>query len=282
MSFFQRFQRQFYLAFSLFLLVLVATSLFATYQSFLQSSERQLLLQGGSKVVPLGVEEQLIRNATFSAVAKVNEKVVTGKALAASAAVTSFVTQKGNELLVLVNKSISLPSTYVPGDLVLLNPSLQTSGKARLRNQAAKQLAKMFAAAKTAEHSLVVTSAFRSYSEQVSTFNYWVAYAGLEAAKSFSARAGHSQHQLGTAADISAASVGYKLTQSFGSTTEGKWLAKNAYLFGFVLSYPKGKEKITGYSYEPWHFRYIGLSSAKKMRDLGLDLETFLKSYGVW
>lgn len=222
-----------------------------------------------------------VQNATYSAVPLIEDKIVSEKQ--AQPTMPSIITtSKGDHLLVLVNKSISLGSGYYPNDLVGLNSLVTSYPGAQLRTGAATQLVKMFAAAKNAGYNLTVTSAYRSYSTQQATFNYWVSVAGLAAASQISARPGHSQHQLGTAVDLSATTISNNLTPNFGNTPEGKWLADNSYKWGYVLSYPAGKEHITGYAYEPWHFRYIGVTAAGQMNSLGWDLETYLQNYGVW
>ncbi len=218
-----------------------------------------------------------IQNASYSAVPLIRDSITAQKGLP-----NDYVTQKGNNLLVLVNKTISLPSTYYPSDLISLEGLVVAYKGALLRAEAASQLSQMFKAAKKAGYNLTVTSAYRSYAAQQATFNYWVSTAGLVAASQISARPGHSQHQLGTAVDLSSTSVKNNLSPDFGNTPEGKWLAANSYRWGYVLSYPAGKENVTGYSYEPWHFRYIGVTSAKQMHNLGFDLETFLRNWGVW
>ena len=214
------------------------------------------------------------------------DKVVTSESFAPQPSLPSptiKVTNKGDNLLVLINKEIRLHSSYYPKDLVDLDKSIKTSyGSNQLRKEAAAALLKLFKAAEKKGFSLNVNSAYRSYQTQVATYNYWVSQVGVAQADRFSARPGHSQHQLGTTVDITSASVSYKLMESFGNTTEGKWLAANAYKYGFVLSYPKGFEGITGYTYEPWHFRYIGVGNAKKWKNSGLILETFLQKFGTW
>lgn len=189
---------------------------------------------------------------------------------------TIVTTDKGDNLLVLVNKKIRLPASYTPTDLVIVS-----GFTARLRTEAANKLIEMFAAAKNEGLNLTIVSAYRSYQDQVGVFNSWVASAGLKNAESFSARPGFSQHQLGTAVDIGAEGK-TTFSDSFGKTLEGVWLANNAYKFGFALSYPAGKEAITGYSYEPWHYRYIGVSNALAMTNSGLILEEYLQKFGVW
>lgn len=192
------------------------------------------------------------------------------------------VTNKGDNLLVLVNKSIRLSETYFPKDLVSLDSSIQSSLGMQLRKSVAEQILKLFNEAKKKGYKLNVNSSYRSYQTQVTTYNYWVSQVGVTEADRFSARPGHSQHQLGTTVDITSDTVDHKLVASFGDTPEGKWLANNAYKYGFVLAYPAGYEQITGYTYEPWHFRYIGVSNAQKWRNSGLILEEYLQKFRVW
>ena len=95
-----------------------------------------------------------------------------------------------------------------------------------------------------------------------------------------SALSGRSEHQTGLAMDISSKAMGYKLDQSFGNTLEGKWLSKNSAEFGFIIRYPKGKEAITGYTYEPWHMRYIGKDIAEEITNKGTTLEEYFEIEG--
>ena len=119
-------------------------------------------------------------------------------------------------------------------------------------------------------YDMSIVSGFRSYEKQKATFAYWASIDGAEVADTYSAQPGHSEHQTGLAMDISS------LRQSYGETSEGKWLAEHCWEYGFLLRYPKGSEKITGYIYEPWHVRYLGTSTAKLLHDSGLTLEEFL------
>lgn len=186
----------------------------------------------------------------------------------------------GAGLLTPVSKQHALPSDYVPPDLVLLPDRLQAPGFGGqvLRAGAASALDTMLSAAADAGYGIRSRSAYRSYATQAATFQYWVDVLGLEEAERVSARPGHSEHQLGTAADLTSATVGWELTESFGATGEGRWLADNAHRFGFALSYPESKESITGYRYEPWHYRYIGEQAAAEWRDSGLTLIEYLTS----
>lgn len=129
-----------------------------------------------------------------------------------------------------------------------------------LRQEALAQLQAMDAAARGAGIDIIVASAYRSYQQQAQLYQYYVDQNGEAAANRFSAKPGHSEHQLGTTVDLTSASSSYQLTDGYGGTPEGKWVAQNAYRFGFVMSYPEGKEAITGYVYEPWHFRYVGIT----------------------
>jgi D-alanyl-D-alanine carboxypeptidase len=191
-------------------------------------------------------------------------------------------THEPDNLLVLVNKRISLPKDYKPKDLVKLDSELVTFNKnLYLRKEAYQALKKMSQDAKRENIQLAIVSAFRSYYEQVSIFSDWEALVGKQIAETFSARAGHSQHQLGTAVDFST-TKGPDLSYNFGKTPEGIWLERNSFRFGYVLSYPSGKEDITGYNYEPWHFRYIGVESAKKLVREKLTLEEYLEKNGIW
>ena len=131
-------------------------------------------------------------------------------------------------------------------------------------------------AASEAGHLVAVVSSYRSYETQRNTFDYHVNEYGLEEALRVSARPGHSEHQLGTTVDFSSTTVGYELVEAFGSTPEGRWLADHAHEYGFILSYPEGKEAVTGYVYEPWHFRWVGRDLAAEVRASGLTLGQFL------
>lgn len=119
-------------------------------------------------------------------------------------------------------------------------------------------------------------SAYRSYGAQVGTYNNWVAQLGQEGADLTSARPGHSEHQTGLAIDISALPAKCSLDQCFADTPQGKWLAKNAWKYGFILRYPEGMTDITGYEFEPWHYRFVGKALAEEMHNTKIaTLEEF-------
>lgn len=163
---------------------------------------------------------------------------------------------------VIVNKLRPLnPVDYVAPDLVDVPVAYVYAPK--LRADASAAVVQMFADF-TAETGLEMQSqsAYRSYSAQVSTYNNWVSQLGQEGADLTSARPGHSEHQTGLAIDISAKPAVCSLDQCFADTPQGTWLAANAYKYGFVLRYPDGYTAITGYEFEPWHYRYVGVELA--------------------
>ena len=190
-------------------------------------------------------------------------------------------TRDGNDLLVLVNKEYKLPQSYAPSDLVpASNSGIRLGEKFYLRNILIGDLQEMLTAARIDGIDLSIVSAYRSYTTQINTYNYWVSANGgsIDAADKVSARPGHSQHQLGTAIDFSSNEIADGLSERFMNTNASKWLVTNAWKYGFAISYPSGYERITGYSYESWHYRYIGKTNAKEMHDSGMILEKYLES----
>lgn len=146
-----------------------------------------------------------------------------------------------------VNKTYTLPSSYGNG----------------LTNATTEAFNKMQAAAKIDGLNIYISSGFRSYSYQKTLYNNYVNRDGVVAADTYSARAGHSEHQSGLAFDVNT------INDSFANTEEGKWLNDNCYKYGFILRYPNGKSDETGYQYEPWHFRYVGVELAEKLYNNG-------------
>ncbi|WP_308637999.1 M15 family metallopeptidase [Paenibacillus silvisoli] len=184
--------------------------------------------------------------------------------------------------LVLVNKQRELESTYVPRDLVKAKVGFSFSGdnpKQQLRKVAATALEKLFAGAKKDGIELKAVSGYRSYASQRSIFNLYAKKNGEEEANTFSAHPGQSEHQTGLAMDVSSASVGYDLDTSYGETKEGKWLKEHAADYGFIIRYELGKEKETGYMYEPWHLRYVGVFIAQEIKKRGDTLEAYLAQF---
>ena len=157
--------------------------------------------------------------------------------------------------VLIANKTYNMPEDYDPGDLL---PVVNAA------------FVQMKEAAKEEGINLEIISGYRSYDVQNQLYFYYVGRSGgIEVADGFSARPGYSEHQTGMAMDLNSC-----LT-SFGETKAGIWLRENCADYGFILRYPEGKEEITGYIYEPWHFRYVGLELAKEITDSGLCLEEF-------
>ncbi|WP_165066661.1 M15 family metallopeptidase [Marisediminicola senii] len=166
------------------------------------------------------------------------------------------------------------PAGFVPPDLAY--PSVENANGQPLRAPAGDALVAMFAAA-AAEGAggMRLQSAYRSYDTQVGVYNGYVAREGQASADAQSARPGHSEHQTGLAADISAGSSCI-LAACFADTPQGSWLAQNAWRFGFILRYPADKVPVTGYMFEPWHFRYVGTELSTELHERGIrTLEEF-------
>lgn len=178
-----------------------------------------------------------------------------------------------------------LPEDYAPTDLVELSTQLADVSRfaaapgLKLRREAAKHLHALFVAAEAAGVHLEVISAYRSFDYQRQTFAYWVEKDGYDHAVRTSARPGHSEHQLGSVVDLRTRgdAAAWDLPD-WGATPEGAWALENAWRFGFVLSYPAGKEDVTCYAYEPWHYRYVGPELAAAIRASGLSPREFLWS----
>lgn len=193
---------------------------------------------------------------------------------------TSTLVKNVDDILVLVNKKYALPSDWEPKDLV--EPKVNFSAKKgsevrKMRKPAAKALEELFSQAKSDGVNVFAVSGYRSFKLQESIFQRNVkAYGSEEKANLFSAYPGESEHQTGLAMDVTCAKIGYGLEETFADTPEGKWLKKNAAQFGFIIRYQKGKEKITGYSYEPWHIRYVGVDAAKYISENDITFEEYI------
>ncbi len=164
------------------------------------------------------------------------------------------------EGIIVASKKYPLPADYAPGE----------SKEAREAFQA------MAAEAKLAGFELVAFSTYRSFDYQTQLYERYVNNDGQEAADRYSARPGYSEHQTGLAFDIGEQHFEQHFArESFGTTEAGKWVASHAHKYGFIMRYPQGKEKITGYMYEPWHFRYVGTEYATKIYELNTTLEEY-------
>jgi D-alanyl-D-alanine carboxypeptidase len=188
-----------------------------------------------------------------------------------------------DDVRVLVDRTHSLSPDYVPKDLVLLQgyrvPTLG-SDVFRLRREAAENLGHLVESAATDGEELVVASAYRSYEEQQLSHERLMSVFGTDA-NGMSAAPGHSQHQLGTAVDFTNAAAGYQVWRPFAQTSAYWWLEHHAWEYGFVLAYPRGKEEQTGYQWEPWHYRFVGVEDAKRLEKKDLSLQEFLEREGT-
>lgn len=176
---------------------------------------------------------------------------------------TDELTKDPASLLVLISREKPLkPENYLPKDLRRVSGSSD-----QLRNEAATALENLLKAGRKDGHALTMLSAYRSYERQQSLFNQYKARYGLDYTTRISAPPGTSEHQIGLAADLGLSNSSCDLKTCFGETAGGKWLADNAQRFGFIIRYPEEGEKITGYKYEPWHLRYIGVEHAQAMKN---------------
>lgn len=187
---------------------------------------------------------------------------------------SSFSARDLNSLLVLVNKNQPLPASYIPPDLVNISDYGIPSARSGflLQETVINDLREMINEAAKEGISLKIISAYRSYDYQEKTYNRWVEELGKEEADRQSAQPGYSEHQLGTVIDFN------ELNFSFADTAAGIWLKENAWKYGWVLSFPADSEQITGYAYEPWHYRYIGKANASELQESEMILFDFLKA----
>jgi LAS superfamily LD-carboxypeptidase LdcB len=178
----------------------------------------------------------------------------------------------------IVNKTRPLPDGYVPPNLAVPNVTLRLTSSTEQMHIAADvapHIEQLFSAANSAGYKLMLDSGYRSESYQKQLYASYVAKDGQVAADRYSARPGTSEHQTGRAFDVGRSDSKCSLDICFGKTDEGLWLAAHAHEYGFVIRYLDGKESITGYQYEPWHLRYVGIELATEVHKTGLTLEEF-------
>lgn len=177
--------------------------------------------------------------------------------------------------LFLVNRDFPVSSDYVPQDLVKPDV-IMTANNIKMREEAAHALEDMFRAAKDEMgYNLVAISGYRSYGQQTSIFNRKVKNVGRKAAMLLVAPPGTSEHQLGLAMDLGC-KRNTSLTESFGKTEEGQWVAENCHRFGYIIRYKEEWTDITGYAFEPWHVRYVGVEHAARIHELDIPLEYYI------
>ena len=167
----------------------------------------------------------------------------------------------------LVNKYYYLDKNFVPENLV------STESGSKMVDIAYDNFKEMKAAAKKEELNILITTAYRNYNFQATLYNNYVASDGVKQADTYSARPGYSEHQLGYSTDLT--NGNFVDFGEFDTTEEFKWLSENAYKYGFILRYPKDKEYITGYMYEPWHYRYVGVDVATYIYENNITYEEY-------
>lgn len=181
--------------------------------------------------------------------------------------------QNPNKLDVLVNKNNKLPENYVPDDLEYIDIKYSYENK-QLKKEAKENFEKLSSDALALGFRIVATSAYRPYDYQKDLYEYYVKEKGQDYADLCSARPGHSEHQTGLAIDVEGSNRSY---DDFEDAIEFNWMKENAHKYGFILRYPKGKERITGFKYEPWHYRYVGIEIATYIYEKNITLEEYIE-----
>lgn len=186
--------------------------------------------------------------------------------------------QDPTDILILVNKqnrAPAVPVTLVKPDVTPTRESVAEN--IYMRPEAASALEALFEGAAEAGLTLYATSGYRSYSTQKAIFDRKAAERGEQAANRSVAKPGYSEHQTGLAMDIEGeTTLGTSLTEAFGESPEGIWVAEHCHEYGFIIRYPKDKTNITGYIYEPWHIRYVGVEAAMEITELGVTFEEYI------
>ncbi|MGL6248150.1 MAG: M15 family metallopeptidase [Culicoidibacterales bacterium] len=180
----------------------------------------------------------------------------------------------------IINKQRPVANEYVPADLVIPNVAMRediSNDEKYVRKVAASALEAMTQAAAAEGIELVLGSGYRSYALQESLFSSYEAISGTELANEYSARAGQSEHQTGLAVDLVGSDYVCYLETCFDETPTGQWLANHAHEYGFILRFMEGREAITGYQYEPWHFRYVGQELALEITKEKTTMEEYFK-----
>lgn len=192
---------------------------------------------------------------------------------------TLYSTTDPTSIWFIANKHSPLPISYEPSDLTVLQVPLRLNAsemQMKIRKVAATDLTQLFTDAKSSGLQLQFGSGYRSAAYQKVLYDGYVSSMGKAEADRSSARPGHSEHQTGLTLDFTRIDAKCHLETCFADTNEGKWLAENAYKYGFILRYTSDKEQVTGYMFEPWHYRYVGRELAAEMHTTGVKtLEEF-------
>ena len=171
----------------------------------------------------------------------------------------------------LINKNNKLTKNYIPKDLEIINTNYACKDK-YLRRDARINFENLAKQAKKDGFNIIAVSTYRSYGYQEKLYNNYVFDKGFYYADMASARAGHSEHQTGLAVDVANSNLDY---DNFENTKEFNWMIKNAHKYGFILRYPKASFHITGFKYEPWHYRYVGTNVSTYLYENNLTLEEY-------
>ncbi len=176
-----------------------------------------------------------------------------------------------NEETILVNKYYYLDENYVPNNLEKINNQYALDNM-KLVKEAKEAFEKLSKDALKEKLNIIAMSAYRSYSYQIDLYNRYAKSDGKEKADTYSGRPGHSEHQTGLAVDVYNKKLPYT---SFENTKEYEWMMKNAYKYGFILRFPKDKEEETGYHFESWHYRYVGIDIATYIKENNISFEEY-------
>ena len=176
-----------------------------------------------------------------------------------------------NKETILVNKYYYLDENYVPNNLEKINNQYALDNM-KLVKEAKEAFEKLSKDASKENLNIIAMSSYRSYSYQIDLYNRYAKSDGKEKADTYSGRAGHSEHQTGLAVDVYNKKVPYT---SFENTKEYEWMMKNAYKYGFILRFPKDKEEETGYHFESWHYRYVGIDIATYIKENNISFEEY-------
>jgi len=183
-------------------------------------------------------------------------------------------TSKNN--LMINNKYYKLEDSYEPDDLVDVKNWYSYGSGVKLRKEAYNSFINMYNSAKEQKLTLIINSAYRSYAEQEEIYNDYLSRHGQDYTDKYAARPGHSEHQTGLCIDVTTYGA---MGDNFDQTDEFKWLQENAHKYGYILRYPKDKEYITGYNYESWHYRYVGVEAATIIHDSNITFDEYYAYY---
>lgn len=180
-----------------------------------------------------------------------------------------------NDRYILANKRYQLPADYVPDNLINIPANYNPTGQ-KVTQETWDAFYDMAQDAADEGYSLIIQSAYRSYQTQETIYNNYLKNDPQEVVDTYSARPGHSEHQLGTTIDVCQGSLCFG---DFTNTPAQQWMSENAYRYGFILRYPQGKEGIHGYMYESWHYRYVGVEMATHFQSLNLTFDEYYQQF---